>query len=121
MYFRGFIMLPLAFGMPGPTEMIIILVIVLVLFGAKKIPEFARSLGKATKEFKQAKSAFNDAVHTPPEQQIENQHNVAPPADEEDMEVDEKTDTAKEDAPKAEAPKTEVPKEEAKADSAEKK
>ena len=35
----------------GPTELIIVLVIVLVLFGGKKLPEFARSLGKAKKEF----------------------------------------------------------------------
>ena len=47
-------MMTLAFGMPGITEMLIILVIVLVLFGAKKIPELARSLGKATREFKEA-------------------------------------------------------------------
>jgi sec-independent protein translocase protein TatA len=89
----------LGFGMPGPMEMLIILVVVLVLFGAKKIPELARSLGRATKEFKEAKSAFNDAVHTPPEQ-IEHQGNVAPPAD--DMEVDEKKEEVKSEA-KAEA------------------
>lgn len=82
----------LAFGMPGPMEMIIILVVVLVLFGAKKIPELARSLGRATKEFKEAKSAFNDAVHTPPDQ-IENHGNVAPPAD--DFEVDDKKEAVK--------------------------
>ena len=79
----------IAFGMPGAPEMLIILVIVLVLFGAKKIPEFARSLGKATKEFKEAKSAFNDAVHSPPEQN-EPKHNIAPPAEEEKFEVDSK-------------------------------
>lgn len=37
----------------GPTELIIILVIVLVLFGAKKIPEIARSLGSGAREFKE--------------------------------------------------------------------
>ena len=93
----------LAFGMPGPTEMIIILVIVLVLFGAKKIPEFARSLGKATKEFKEAKSAFNEAVHSPPESQIESQpQNVAPPMDDEDFEVDDKKETKEKTEAKAE-------------------
>lgn len=81
--------LPLAFGMPGAPEMIIILIIVLVLFGAKKIPEFARSLGKATKEFKEAKSAFNDAVHSPIEEP-ETKHNIAPPMEEEELEVDSK-------------------------------
>jgi sec-independent protein translocase protein TatA len=37
----------------GAPELIIILVIVLLLFGAKKLPEMARSMGKASKEFKQ--------------------------------------------------------------------
>ena len=36
----------------GPTELIIILVIVLLLFGAKKLPEMARSMGKSSSEFK---------------------------------------------------------------------
>ncbi|HZA27302.1 MAG TPA: twin-arginine translocase TatA/TatE family subunit [Actinomycetota bacterium] len=36
----------------GAPELIIILVIVLLLFGAKKLPEMARSLGKSQKEFK---------------------------------------------------------------------
>jgi sec-independent protein translocase protein TatA len=38
--------------MIGSTEIIIIAVVVLVLFGATAIPRFARSLGKARKEFK---------------------------------------------------------------------
>ena len=37
--------------MPGPTEIIIIAIVILVLFGAAAIPKFARSLGKAKKEF----------------------------------------------------------------------
>jgi TatA/E family protein of Tat protein translocase len=36
----------------GAPELIIILVILLLLFGAKKLPEMARSIGKSTKEFK---------------------------------------------------------------------
>jgi sec-independent protein translocase protein TatA len=36
----------------GAPELIIILVIVLLLFGAKKLPEMARSLGKSSREFK---------------------------------------------------------------------
>jgi sec-independent protein translocase protein TatA len=36
----------------GAPELIIILLIVLLLFGAKKLPEMARSLGKSQKEFK---------------------------------------------------------------------
>ena len=40
--------------MLGTTEIILIVVAVLVLFGAKKIPEFARSIGTAIKEFKKS-------------------------------------------------------------------
>lgn len=36
----------------GPTELIIILVIVMLLFGASRLPKLARSLGQASKEFK---------------------------------------------------------------------
>jgi sec-independent protein translocase protein TatA len=36
----------------GAPELIIILVIVLLLFGASRLPEIARSLGKSSKEFK---------------------------------------------------------------------
>ena len=38
----------------GPTELIIIVVLVLLLFGGKKIPELMRGLGKGIKEFKDA-------------------------------------------------------------------
>jgi sec-independent protein translocase protein TatA len=38
--------------MPSPSELLIILGIVLLLFGAKKLPELARSMGKASREFK---------------------------------------------------------------------
>ncbi|MGZ8733822.1 MAG: twin-arginine translocase TatA/TatE family subunit [Acidimicrobiia bacterium] len=36
----------------GPTELIIILVIVLLIFGGSQLPKLARSLGQASKEFK---------------------------------------------------------------------
>ena len=36
----------------GGPEMLIVLVVVLLLFGSKKVPELARSLGKAQREFK---------------------------------------------------------------------
>ena len=40
----------------GPKEWIIILVIVLLLFGGKKIPSLMKGLGKGIKEFKNAKN-----------------------------------------------------------------
>ncbi len=39
---------------PGPTEIIVVLVIVLLLFGGRKIPELMKGLGKGIKEFKDA-------------------------------------------------------------------
>jgi len=41
-------------GMFGPQEIILILVIVLLLFGGRKIPELMKGLGKGMKEFKKA-------------------------------------------------------------------
>lgn len=38
----------------GPMEIFIIVAAILILFGAKKIPEFARGIGKGMKEFKKA-------------------------------------------------------------------
>lgn len=46
-----------------PTEMMIILVIVLLLFGAKKLPELARGLGKSMGEFRRAKTDFEQEIH----------------------------------------------------------
>ncbi|MFN2543915.1 MAG: Sec-independent protein translocase subunit TatA [Actinomycetota bacterium] len=36
----------------GPLELVIILAVVLLLFGAKRLPEMARSLGRSSREFK---------------------------------------------------------------------
>ncbi|MCE3296725.1 MAG: twin-arginine translocase TatA/TatE family subunit [Crocinitomicaceae bacterium] len=41
-------------GALGPTEIILILAIVLLLFGGKKIPELMKGLGKGVREFKDA-------------------------------------------------------------------
>ncbi len=48
----------------GTTELLIILVVVLILFGAKKLPELARGMGKSIKEFKKATSEIEDEVRT---------------------------------------------------------
>lgn len=48
----------------GGPDLIIILLIVLVLFGAKKLPELARGMGSAIKEFQKAKDEFTDELHS---------------------------------------------------------
>ncbi len=47
------------FGIGG-QELMLILVIILLLFGAKKIPELAKGLGKGIKEFKKSQSEDED-------------------------------------------------------------
>jgi len=47
---------PVLLGVIGTNEIIIILVIVLLLFGGRKIPELMRGLGKGVREFNDAKS-----------------------------------------------------------------
>ena len=46
----------------GWPEIVLILLVVLLLFGANRIPEIARSLGKATREFKKARDEFADEL-----------------------------------------------------------
>ncbi|MFZ4593803.1 MAG: Sec-independent protein translocase subunit TatA/TatB [Verrucomicrobiaceae bacterium] len=53
----------LAIGPLGTWEMVIIAVLILVLFGAKKLPTFARSLGKSMGEFRKAKDEFESELH----------------------------------------------------------
>src|SRR5215472_14865156 len=53
----------LAFTTPGPSEWMLILIIVLVLFGAKKLPELARSLGQSMNEFRKAREEFDKELH----------------------------------------------------------
>ena len=54
--------LQLAFGGLGPWEIILILAVVLVLFGAKKLPELAKGMGQGIKEFKKASRGVNDEL-----------------------------------------------------------
>jgi sec-independent protein translocase protein TatA len=60
------------FGLGG-QELILILLIILLLFGANKLPELAKGLGKGMKEFKKAQSEieeeFNKATEEPSKKQ----------------------------------------------------
>jgi sec-independent protein translocase protein TatA len=50
----------------GMTEILLICFVVLILFGAKRIPEVARALGKASREFKDAKDGIIDEINREP-------------------------------------------------------
>lgn len=51
----------------GPSELLIILAVILVLFGGAKLPQLARSLGQAKNEFEKGIKGYGDkASETPP-------------------------------------------------------
>jgi sec-independent protein translocase protein TatA len=52
----------LAFGMPGGWELVVIVMVVILLFGAKKIPELAKGLGRGIREFKDASKDIKDEI-----------------------------------------------------------
>lgn len=52
-----------AIAMPGIQEMIVIFLIILLLFGAKKIPELARGIGRGLGEFNQAKKEIDREIN----------------------------------------------------------
>jgi len=52
-------------NMPGPLEILVILLVVLLLFGGKKLPEFGRALGQGIKEFKKAIQSIGDDEENP--------------------------------------------------------
>ena len=51
-----------AFGIGG-MEVVLILAVILILFGAKKIPELAKGLGSGIKEFKKATKEVTDEIN----------------------------------------------------------
>ena len=52
------------FGNLGATEIILVMVVLLILFGAKKIPELAQGIGKGMKEFKKALKDVEEDINT---------------------------------------------------------
>lgn len=54
--------MPVMLSIPSGWEILIILVIVILLFGAKKLPALGKGLGKGIKEFKDAKDGKNNEI-----------------------------------------------------------
>lgn len=59
-------------SMPGPMELVLIFLVILLLFGAKRIPEILKSFGEGVKEFKKGMSNLSDNSNN---QQNSNQSN----------------------------------------------
>jgi sec-independent protein translocase protein TatA len=53
------------FGNLGTPEILVIGLIILILFGAKRIPEFMQGLGKGVREFKKAARDIQDEIEKP--------------------------------------------------------
>ncbi len=66
----------------GYSEIIVIVLVIIILFGAKRIPELARSLGRAKQEYKKAQEEFISGIESPDEKKI--------PADKAEEKKDEK-------------------------------
>jgi len=65
-------------GMPGGTELLIIFGIIVLLFGAKKIPDLAKGLGKGIKNFKaEMKDDDTETASTEAPKKVESSEEVA--------------------------------------------
>ena len=55
-------------GIPGPPELFLIVLVVLIIFGSGKLPEVGKALGKGIKEFKSAREGnLDDETEKPSE------------------------------------------------------
>ena len=86
----------------GGPEMILIFLVVLLLFGGKKLPELARGLGKGLREFKDASDGIKREIH--------NNINTVSEASSDVYKYDEKSETSVSVTPESESSsETEIP------------
>jgi sec-independent protein translocase protein TatA len=67
------------FSMPGGSEWILIVIVVLLMFGGKKIPELMRGIGKGIKEFKNAKDNVKSEIEDGMKEEDVKGKSVTPP------------------------------------------
>ncbi|KZN23681.1 preprotein translocase subunit TatA [Haladaptatus sp. R4] len=94
-----FEMIPLFGPIPGGAELVVILLIAVLLFGANKIPELARSTGEAMGEFKKGREEVEQELQdmqssgtSSPAQEVESEP-VSPTETETEMETETETST----------------------------
>lgn len=65
------------FGMPGGVEILIIVMVILLFFGGRKIPELMRGIGQGIREFNSARATVENEIKQgmkePEKQQLENE------------------------------------------------
>jgi len=71
----------------GGWEIVLILAVVLILFGAKKLPELAKGLGQGIKEFKKATREVTDEIQSA----VDEDHYSAPPPRKIDQSTEQKS------------------------------
>jgi sec-independent protein translocase protein TatA len=74
------------FGPIGTTELIIILVIVVIIFGASRLPEIGRGIGQAIKNFKKATNEPEEIDVTPKKETIQDKKKEEETADKKESE-----------------------------------
>jgi sec-independent protein translocase protein TatA len=77
------------FGNLGPLELLMILVIVLVIFGAKRVPEIGASIGKGIREFKRNISDVDRQIQEPEREARSERLNAGEPVRRDDDKVSE--------------------------------
>lgn len=60
-------------GITGPTSLVVISIIALIIFGPKKLPEFGRAIGSTLKEFKSAADDLDKDSHDTPSKESKQQ------------------------------------------------
>src|SRR6266446_586138 len=81
-------------GIIGGWEIVLILAVVLILFGAKKLPELAKGLGQGIKEFKKATREVTDELNTAMDDKPPSPPRRLPPATTPEPEAPQTTATA---------------------------
>ncbi|HDA7766040.1 TPA: twin-arginine translocase TatA/TatE family subunit [Staphylococcus aureus] len=60
-------------GITGPTSLVVISIIALIIFGPKKLPQFDRAIGSTLKEFKSATEDLDKESHDTPSKESKQQ------------------------------------------------